>query len=228
MKTQLLVYRQRDCGFTETGNLTIREFSRASAFDAFELTIINLQDEHLWKSDYYNDNQLKDHADISSIGQMMLQSNKCKCIVLLPQNCMYSYCYEYDSQAHAKMYKHNMPLKDFIKNLAHSSVGELFPLPLHICLVSRKRAFLTESFIQIFLSVLRFCLPLIRFLSRKRQLFQPYCYLRPLRLQRFMSMTTMICWRLLMPFSHPKFSPPALLIGLRKSNSMMKRLEGRE
>lgn len=133
MKTQLLVYRQRDCGFTETGNLTIREFSRASAFDAFELTIINLQDEHLWKSDYYNDNQLKDHADISSIGQMMLQSNKCKCIVLLPQNCKYSYCYEYDSQAHAKMYKHNMPLKDFIKNLAHSSVGELFPLPLHIC-----------------------------------------------------------------------------------------------
>lgn len=133
MKTQLLVYRQRDCGFTETGNLTIREFSRASAFDAFELTIINLQDEHLWKSDYYNDNQLKDHADISSIGQMMLQSNKCKCIILLPQNCMYSYCYEYDSQAHAKMYKHNMPLKDFIKNLAHSSVGELFLLPLHIC-----------------------------------------------------------------------------------------------
>lgn len=133
MKTQLLVYRQRDCGFTETNDLKIKEFSKASAFDAFELTVIDLQDEHLWKSDYYNDNQLKDHADISSIGQMMLQSNKCKCIVLLPQNCMYSYCYEYDSRAHTKMYKHNMPLKDFIKNLAHSFVGELFPLPLHIC-----------------------------------------------------------------------------------------------
>lgn len=133
MKTQLLVYRQRDCGFTETNDLKIKEFSKASAFDAFELTVIDLQDEHLWKSDYYNDNQLKDHADISSIGQMMLQSNKCKCIVLLPQNCMYSYCYEYDSRAHTKMYKHNMPLKDFIKNLAHSFVGELFPLPLRIC-----------------------------------------------------------------------------------------------
>lgn len=47
MKTQLLVYRQRDCGFTETGDLTIREFGRASAFDAFELTVIDLQDEHL-------------------------------------------------------------------------------------------------------------------------------------------------------------------------------------
>lgn len=76
MKTQLLVYRQRDCGFTETNDLKIKEFSKASAFDAFELTVIDLQDEHLWKSDYYNDNQLKDHADISSIGQMMLQSNK--------------------------------------------------------------------------------------------------------------------------------------------------------
>lgn len=76
MKTQLLVYRQRDCGFTETGDLTIREFGRASAFDAFELTVIDLQDEHLWTSDCYNDSQLKDHADISSIGQMLLQSNK--------------------------------------------------------------------------------------------------------------------------------------------------------
>lgn len=51
MKTQLLVYRLRDCGFTETGDLTIKEFSKASAFDAFELTVIDLQDEHLWKSD---------------------------------------------------------------------------------------------------------------------------------------------------------------------------------
>ena len=113
MKTQLLVYRQRDCGFTETDDLTIREFSRASAFDAFALTVIDLQDEHLWKSDYYNDNQLKDHADISSIGQMVLQSNKCKCIVLLPQNCMYSYCYEYDSQARTKIYKHNYAAEGF-------------------------------------------------------------------------------------------------------------------
>lgn len=106
MKTQLLVFRQRDCGFTETRDLTIKEFGKASAFDAFELTVIDLQDEHLWKSDCNNDNLINDHADISSIGQMLLQSNKCKCIVLFPQNCMYSYCYEYDRQAHANRYKH--------------------------------------------------------------------------------------------------------------------------
>lgn len=47
MKTQLLVYRLRDCGFTETADLTIKEFSKASAFDAFELTVIDLQDEQL-------------------------------------------------------------------------------------------------------------------------------------------------------------------------------------
>ena len=47
MKTQLLVYRLRDCGFTETTDLTIKEFSKASAFDDFELTVIDLQDEQL-------------------------------------------------------------------------------------------------------------------------------------------------------------------------------------
>lgn len=36
MKTQLLVYRQQNCGFTETNDLTIREFSKADAFDAFD------------------------------------------------------------------------------------------------------------------------------------------------------------------------------------------------
>lgn len=133
MKTQLLVYRQWDCGFTETNDLTIREFGRASAFDAFELTVIDLQNGHLWKSDCNNDKLLDDHADISSIGQMLLQSNKCKCIVLLPQNCMYSYCYEYDSHAHPNRYKHKMPLKDFIKDFASSPIGELLPLPMHIC-----------------------------------------------------------------------------------------------
>lgn len=44
-KTQLLVYRQQGRGFTATSDLTIKEFSKASAFDAFELTVIDLQDE---------------------------------------------------------------------------------------------------------------------------------------------------------------------------------------
>lgn len=46
---------------------------------------------------------------------------------------MYSYCYEYDSHAHSNRYKHKMPLKDFIKDFAGSPIGELLPLPLHIC-----------------------------------------------------------------------------------------------
>lgn len=82
MKTQLLVYRKQGCGFTETTDLTIREFSNASAFDAFELTVIDLQDENLWNSDHNSDKLLKDHADISSIRQMMALSKKSKCIVL--------------------------------------------------------------------------------------------------------------------------------------------------
>lgn len=94
MKTQILVYKQQNCGFTETSDLTIREFGKAGAFDAFDLSVIDLQDGQFWKSDSNDDSILWDHADINSINQMILQSNKSKCIILLPQNCSYSYYYD--------------------------------------------------------------------------------------------------------------------------------------
>lgn len=133
MKTQILVYKKPNCGFTETSDLTIREFGKALAFDAFDLTVIDLQDKYLWKSDYTNDKILQDHADISSIRQMMLQSNKAKCIVVLPQNYSFLYSYGYNLETHSEGYKKKKPLKDFIKDLAVSPIGELFSFSLRIC-----------------------------------------------------------------------------------------------
>lgn len=133
MKTQILVYKKSDCGFTETSDLTIREFGKALAFDAFDLTVIDLQDKYLWKSDYTNDKILQDHADISSIRQMMVQSNKAKCIVVLPQNYSFLYSYGYNLETHSEGYKKKKPLKDFIKDIAVSPIGELFSFSLRIC-----------------------------------------------------------------------------------------------
>lgn len=133
MKTQILVYKKPNCGFTETSDLTIREFGKALAFDAFDLTVIDLQDKYLWKSDYTNDKILQDHAEISSIRQMMLQSNKAKCIIVLPQNYSFLYSYGYNLETHSEGYKKKKPLKDFIKDFAVSPIGELFSFSLRIC-----------------------------------------------------------------------------------------------
>lgn len=152
MKTQILVYKKPNCGFTETSDLTIREFGKALAFDAFDLTVIDLQDKYLWKSDYTNDKILQDHADISSIRQMMLQSNKAKCIVVLPQNYSFLYSYGYNLETHSEGYKKKKPLKDFIKDFAVSPIGELFSFSLRICfgksitLVSNKELHSDYSF----------------------------------------------------------------------------------
>lgn len=113
--------------------MTIREFGKALAFGAFDLTVIDLQDKYLWKSDYTNDKILQDHADISSIRQMMLQSNKAKCIVVLPQNYSFLYSYGYNLETHSEGYKKKKPLKDFIKDFAVSPIGELFSFSLRIC-----------------------------------------------------------------------------------------------
>lgn len=133
MKTQILVYKKPNCGFTETSDLTLREFGKALAFGAFDLTVIDLQDKYLWKSDYTNDKILQDHADISSIRQMMLQSNKAKCIVVLPQNYSFLCSYGYNLETHSEGYKKKKPLKDFIKDFAVSPIGELFSFSLRIC-----------------------------------------------------------------------------------------------
>ena len=133
MKTQILVYKKPNCGFTETSDLTIREFGKALAFGAFDLTVIDLQDKYLWKSDYTNDKILQDHADISSIRQLMLQSNMAKCIVVLPQNYLYSCSYGYNSETHKMGYMNKKPLKDFITVFAVSPIGELFSFPPRIC-----------------------------------------------------------------------------------------------
>ena len=133
MKTQILVYKKSNCGFTETSDLTIREFCKVLAFDAFDLTVIDLQDKYLWKSDYTNDKILQDHADISSIRQMMLQSNKAKCIVVLPQNYSFLYSYGYNLETHSEGYKKKKHLKDFIKDFAVSPIGGLFSFSLRIC-----------------------------------------------------------------------------------------------
>lgn len=92
-----------------------------------------MQDKYLWKSDYTNDKILQDHADISSIRQMMLQSNKAKCIVVLPQNYSFLYSYGYNLETHSEGYKKKKPLKDFIKDFAVSPIGELFSFSLRIC-----------------------------------------------------------------------------------------------
>lgn len=113
--------------------MTIREFGKALAFGAFDLTVIDLQDKYLWKSDYTNDKILQDHADISSIRQMMLQSNKAKCIVVLPQNYSFLYSYGYNLETHSEGYKKKKPLKVFIKDFAVSPIGELFSFSLRIC-----------------------------------------------------------------------------------------------
>ena len=146
MKTQLLVYRQRDCGFTETSDLTIKEFGKASAFDAFELTVIDLQDEHLWKSDYKNDNLLKDHADIASIRQMMLLSKKSKCLALLPQNCIYSHGYGRDYSVGSNRYLKNPPLKNLFRNFKESPIGDLFSLSMPVCFGESKTVLSNREF----------------------------------------------------------------------------------
>lgn len=63
----------------------------------------------------------------------MHQSKKSKCIVLLPQNCIYLHGYGRDYSAGSNRYLKKSPLKNLFRNFKESPIGELFILSMPIC-----------------------------------------------------------------------------------------------
>lgn len=140
MKTQLLVRDKRSCPIEAADNLTINDFKSAAAFDAFELSVVSLQDKELWKSRGSNYSHLNDHADMVSLRQMMDLSTKSKRLILLPSNYVFLYGYGYDTDRRSNNYLHSIPLKDFITDFAESPIGGLLSSSLPVCFgVSKTR-----------------------------------------------------------------------------------------
>lgn len=142
MKTQLLVHNKHFCPIEATNDLTVNEFKNAAAFDAFELTVVSLQDKELWKNDANSHSYLNDSANIASLRQMMDSSTQSKCLVLLPPNHDIQYDYGYESSWQSQRFRRFTPLKDFIIDFSESPIGALFSSSLPVCFgVSKTKLF---------------------------------------------------------------------------------------
>lgn len=138
VKIQLLVSNKPYCPIEAVDDLIVNEFKNAAAFDAFELTIISLQDKELWKNRDNNHSWLNDRANIISLRQMMDLSAQSKCLILLPCNYSFLYDYGYDPGFHTQRYRTLIPLKDFITDFAKSPIGDLFSSSLPVCFGASK------------------------------------------------------------------------------------------
>jgi len=72
---------------------TISSFSSPKAFDSYEINLIDLNDESLWRNRENNLQLIEIANDLASIKTMITSSNKTKCVIIFPQNCKYRYYY---------------------------------------------------------------------------------------------------------------------------------------
>lgn len=96
-------------------------FSRPITFDLFDINIIDLQDEDLWKNDREEEQGINCSNDLGSLHKLIENSKKSKIIILFPLNYLFEYYLSCRGGYYNKYY-----LKDNIGNLK-IIMGDLIP-----------------------------------------------------------------------------------------------------
>lgn len=106
--------------FKEINGYTLSEFKKPQVFDGFELNILDLSFEDLWK---YNDCVIEDInmiKDLSHYYKMIEDNVNTKILIILPQNIMFKYNF-YSSRGYIKS-EDLKNLTDFISQKIYENV----------------------------------------------------------------------------------------------------------
>ena len=106
--------------FKEINGYTLSEFKKQQVFDGFELNILDLSFEDLWK---YNDCVIEDInmiKDLSHYYKMIEDNVNTKILIILPQNIMFKYNF-YSSRGYIKS-EDLKNLTDFISQKIYENV----------------------------------------------------------------------------------------------------------
>lgn len=122
MSTQILCYQQSSLALPERDEITNNSFSTAAEFDAFALTIINLQDKKIWRNNRSSNKSIDIQSDIKTLGSMINRSSSCKVLLLLPQD----ECFQYDYSKYERRYTESIHLRDMLPALNNEILANLF------------------------------------------------------------------------------------------------------
>lgn len=90
-------------------------FNNLKALDSFELNIFDLNDPGVWTNDNGSTYEVNSTKDFNDINQMISKSNKCKVLLLFPQN----YYFEYERYEVYSDYMKSIQLKDNIPGMLY-------------------------------------------------------------------------------------------------------------
>lgn len=92
--------------------VTYSKLNSPKALDDYDINIIDLRDDYLWKNDENSEKAINKSNDFRSISKMINNSKRTKVVVMLPQNVYFKY-YRYSTGK----YRYTIPLKDMISNM---------------------------------------------------------------------------------------------------------------
>lgn len=109
-----------------------RSFADVEALDAYDLTVINFQDENIWRNQNSSCDFVDCRRDINSIAEAIHQSRKCNILILFPENYTFKYNWGSSDWGTPETYLSSHPLKDMKRNVTDSIVKPFTPTPLSV------------------------------------------------------------------------------------------------
>lgn len=103
--------------------ITISKLNAPKSFDSYDINIISLQSESLWRYKSDHSKRLDCTNDLSSLNTIIEASKKAVNIIALPQN----YMHYYDASSSRNAYYRQCELKDEIQNLQLELLAALIP-----------------------------------------------------------------------------------------------------
>lgn len=117
MKIQVISYEKR-IKYGIEHNYTYSSLNEPRAFDEFDINIISLQTEELWRYTGTTQSSINAMKDFDSLQVLIGDAKKSIVIICLPQNYKYKYYYSSGSYNRSEQLKDMLPsLEDYLKHL---------------------------------------------------------------------------------------------------------------
>lgn len=120
---QMLTCNKRNENF-EGRDMVINTFHDAQSLDEFEINIVNLNSEVIWRNTGDNKETINDKKDFISLSSMIQNSSTTEIVIIFPQNTNFKYYY------YGERYNRACELKDMLKPMINNILPSLYP-PLY-------------------------------------------------------------------------------------------------
>lgn len=125
MRIQVINYSKE----RQEGNVLYTKISSPRSLDEFDIVVIDLSDEYIWRNDSQRNDSLNCINDFISIRKMISDSKVARLIYVLPPNCDFYYDKSYER------YHKTKKLKDMLVVLKKDILSQVIPNELQLVLV---------------------------------------------------------------------------------------------